>query len=184
MDPAPESVRPLVCSASALSSVSQARRWLVDADFAGDLSVVELLVSELVTNAVLHGAPPVVLALDGAGGRVTVAVDDGNVIVQPTVRRDDLQDRIGGHGLSIVETPADDWGCQALGSGRKSLVRARRSGDARLRHVTAQQTRRAPRPAGGRSAAGELGREVAGVFLGVECSQSGVGRQFAVHLMT
>jgi anti-sigma regulatory factor (Ser/Thr protein kinase) len=69
----------------------------------------DLLVSELVTNAVLHGAGPVVLEVvrQGSGVRVTVTdmASAGAVVPRDASARDE-----DGRGLAIVAAIATRWG--------------------------------------------------------------------------
>jgi anti-sigma regulatory factor (Ser/Thr protein kinase) len=93
-----------------------ARRFLdeklPELGFVGDASVVQLLASELVSNAVRHGEPPFVLTLDLVGGRAKVTVTDHDAEHLPAARADAATDRTGGgRGLHIVDELADDWGC-------------------------------------------------------------------------
>lgn len=70
-----------------------------------------LLVSELATNAIRHGAPPVRLSLRLTGSRLRVEVADSSpalpTLVQPG------PDQAGGRGLQIVQQLAARWGAQA-----------------------------------------------------------------------
>lgn len=82
-------------------------------DFAADVS---LIVSELVTNAVLHGAPPVELTLVHAPPLVRVEVCDrardlGVVAPHP---------RAAGRarGLHIVDELSSQWGSNATAQGK------------------------------------------------------------------
>lgn len=66
-----------------------------------------LMVSELVTNAVLHGVGAITLRIEAEPDAVRVEVaDDGNVAVAPNPTPGDH----GGWGLRIVDQLADDWG--------------------------------------------------------------------------
>jgi anti-sigma regulatory factor (Ser/Thr protein kinase) len=78
------------------------REWAVDGDTSYDLL---LIVSELVTNAVLHGAEPICLRLWAADGCVRGAVDDhGNgvprMLAPEVVFGDDMSEH--GRGLALV----------------------------------------------------------------------------------
>lgn len=66
-----------------------------------------LMVSELVTNALLHGIGAITLRIDveGDAARIEVA-DDGKVAFAPRPE----PGAHGGWGLRIVEQLADDWG--------------------------------------------------------------------------
>jgi anti-sigma regulatory factor (Ser/Thr protein kinase) len=75
---------------------------------AADASVMELLVSELVTNAVVHGAGPIVvrLATDGDQLRLEVTDEDGRMTRPRLVDHRE----IGGWGLRLVDRLCDRWG--------------------------------------------------------------------------
>ncbi|MFI1187767.1 ATP-binding protein [Streptomyces californicus] len=98
----------------------------------------ELLVSELVTNAVLHatGTPVLRVRCERSAHAVTVTVVDHGEGV-PVVRRGSL-DATSGRGLLLVETLADDWGVRALPHGKAI-------------HFTLS----VPRPQGGDASAGD-----------------------------
>lgn len=62
----------------------------------------ELVVSELVTNAVRHGRPPVALTLEHNDGTIRIAVSNADTGALPVVRNtDDLAS--GGRGLAMVD---------------------------------------------------------------------------------
>jgi anti-sigma regulatory factor (Ser/Thr protein kinase) len=91
-------------------SVRTARR-LLDAH-AGTLRPQQrtdaaLMVSELVTNALLHGSGTISLRIDLERDALRIEVsDEGNVALSPTP----TAGAHGGWGLRIVEELADDWG--------------------------------------------------------------------------
>ncbi|MFI7102071.1 ATP-binding protein [Streptomyces sp. NPDC050161] len=109
---------PLVCHLPAdPRSVTRARRalrrrlpeWGIGAEPAG---VAELLVSELVTNAVKAPGPaiPVVgVRCAVAGGRLRLEVQDTSE-EQPSLRRQVEEDEECGRGLMLVDVLADGWG--------------------------------------------------------------------------
>ncbi len=69
-----------------------------------------LLASELVTNAVLHGASPITLRLVAAPGKIRVEVHDQGTAL-PVPRSDDARlTTPGGLGLVLVEALASYWG--------------------------------------------------------------------------
>ena len=70
-----------------------------------------LLVSELATNAIRHGSPPVRLALRLDGGRLRVEVTDCSPTL-PLLGASDPE-QAGGRGLQIVQDLAVRWGSQA-----------------------------------------------------------------------
>jgi anti-sigma regulatory factor (Ser/Thr protein kinase) len=97
-----------------------ARRWVVDRCAELDLEMegtdLPLLVSELVTNACVHGAEPIIVHLDVANGRVRVEVEDGSSVM-PKVRRSDGHSTEG-RGLLIVEALSSAWGAERTGVGK------------------------------------------------------------------
>ena len=102
-----------------------ARRYLASraaAWPAGLLDLVELLASEVVTNAVLHGRGPVELLLNDDGTRLKVEVSDGEPGPLPWMpgRPPDGQER--GRGLLIVDYLADRWGCRPHSSAPGKIV--------------------------------------------------------------
>jgi anti-sigma regulatory factor (Ser/Thr protein kinase) len=69
---------------------------------------VALVVSELVTNAVVHAKTPLILAIEHEGPTLAVAVGDG----QPATpwMADQTPEQSGGRGLVIVSHLATTWG--------------------------------------------------------------------------
>lgn len=75
-----------------------------------------LVVSELLTNAVLHGGGPVELVVGIRGqDALRIEVADGSA-VRPEARP--LDATPGGHGLRIVEKISDAWGVDAGADGK------------------------------------------------------------------
>ena len=71
-----------------------------------------LLVSELVTNAILHGEPPVELRVGVPPGLLRVEVHDGDREA-PVPMPQELgpsRERMGGRGLRLVEALSSRWG--------------------------------------------------------------------------
>jgi anti-sigma regulatory factor (Ser/Thr protein kinase) len=71
---------------------------------------VELLTSELVTNAVLHARTALRLKLSYDHDGLTVSVLDGNVRLPAVAGIPD--DATSGHGLLLVERLSDSWGVE------------------------------------------------------------------------
>jgi anti-sigma regulatory factor (Ser/Thr protein kinase) len=90
-----------------------ARRFLREtsclAHHARVMDEAELLVSELVTNAVVHGTPPVTVSVecDGSEG-LRVAVTDGSS--HSPVPREASPDDESGRGIHLVDVISDRWG--------------------------------------------------------------------------
>ncbi len=102
------------------ASVSRARRLIrlaLEEAGRGDLvDEATLLVSEVVTNAVLHAGTSIELRcrIDGGGLRLEVA--DGSPVI-PSVRHYDANASTG-RGLGLVATLASSWGIEANGHGK------------------------------------------------------------------
>jgi anti-sigma regulatory factor (Ser/Thr protein kinase) len=90
-----------------------------------------LMVSELVTNALVHGTGTIALRIDVASDTLRVEVsDEGNVALAPSP----TPGAHGGWGLRIVDQLADDWGVRRA---------ARRSGSGSARRYARAENRRA-----------------------------------------
>ncbi|MFC7817727.1 MULTISPECIES: ATP-binding protein [unclassified Streptomyces] len=114
------------------SEVGRARRWarsrLAGSGIQADEPLAEtlvLLVSELVTNAVVHTGRSAVLRLvlpgavtEGAGeATVRLEVDDASD--RAPVPRCVDGDQTGGRGLALVDGLADRWGWSREGTGKR-----------------------------------------------------------------
>ncbi|HTE74167.1 MAG TPA: ATP-binding protein [Actinomycetes bacterium] len=103
------------------ASVGVARRFVrdllegVDED---SLDTVLLLVSELVTNAILHAHTPVELGVCVDGGRALVCVADRMPGSEPLTARVHSGDRPGGRGLALVADLSHDWGTTTFTGGK------------------------------------------------------------------
>ncbi|MFF4492206.1 ATP-binding protein [Streptomyces sp. NPDC001544] len=111
------------------AEVGRARRWarsrLARAGMADDESLAEtlvLLVSELVTNAVVHTGTPAVLRLSLPGAeaqQATVRLEVADSSARAPVPRCADDDATGGRGLALVDGLADRWGWAAEGAGKR-----------------------------------------------------------------
>jgi anti-sigma regulatory factor (Ser/Thr protein kinase) len=81
----------------------------------------DLIMSELVTNAVVHGEPDAFLAFytdrEADGGLLFIEVEDAGEHVP--LQRDADEDSLDGRGLQIVAAIAEDWGTEPVGSGKR-----------------------------------------------------------------
>jgi anti-sigma regulatory factor (Ser/Thr protein kinase) len=85
-----------------------AELWLLDREMT---ETALLLVSELATNAIRHGSPPVRLSLRLHDDRLRVEVTDSSPTL-PQVGHPG-PDQTGGRGLQIVQQLAARWGSSA-----------------------------------------------------------------------
>ncbi len=92
------------------------RRWQVPDPVIDD---AQLAVSELVSNAVVHGREPVKVRLTLTRTAVHITVHDGDPR-PPRMRNPSPGDITGGRGLRIVAAVSQQWGC-ALGRHGKNV---------------------------------------------------------------
>ena len=84
----------------------------------GAAGVLCLIASELVTNAILHGAEPVELTLHCQDSEVTIEVADGDPRFDNVRLRAVDQPDPGGRGLRVVASLADRWGTRPSPPGK------------------------------------------------------------------
>lgn len=82
---------------------------------------VTLVVSEMVTNAVRHAAPPVHLEVETTDDEVLVAVCDGSPV--PPAMRDADEEAEGGRGMALVDLLAAEHGVRAQPPGKTVWAR-------------------------------------------------------------
>ena len=80
------------------------------------VEVIALLVTELVTNAILHARTPLQLTLESHPDLVRICVEDHSG-EQPAVRHYD-PDAVTGRGLALVEQLASSWGVDTTPEGK------------------------------------------------------------------
>ena len=90
-----------------------ARRWLAEClrpDFdRRELDDAKLLLTELVTNAFVHGCGSIEISAEADENCLLIEVSDqGQGFNSPAAERD--ADRVGGWGLDIVNAVASHWG--------------------------------------------------------------------------
>jgi anti-sigma regulatory factor (Ser/Thr protein kinase) len=106
------------------TSVGAARRFVRDVLMsrqvsAGVVHTVELLTSEVVTNAIVHGRSGPQLAVEVGDHVVRVAVHD--LSPELPVRRLGHPDDVSGRGVIIVEELASAWGVEREQNGSKRV---------------------------------------------------------------
>ena len=108
LPPAPDSVR---------RARRAARESCADLD-ASTSADVELIVSELATNAVMHAHTPFHLEIDRDEFSVRIEVVDGNDDVPVP---GESTDPTGGRGLEVVDRLATEWGAVLVPRGGKHV---------------------------------------------------------------
>jgi anti-sigma regulatory factor (Ser/Thr protein kinase) len=107
---------------SAPEAPQAARRLVADAlELAGHVSATlqqdaELLMSELVTNAVIHAQPPISVAVQCDQSGVRIAVRDRSSALPRPGHRSEMTGL--GLGLQIVAAIAGDWGVEPASDGK------------------------------------------------------------------
>jgi anti-sigma regulatory factor (Ser/Thr protein kinase) len=101
-----------------VSAARVARRWVLEqidvpATYRQDIA---LLVSELVTNAVLHARTKLVVGVTDLGDGVLVTVEDRD-LVEPQ-QQPYSSTRTSGRGIQLMDTLADRWGIEKDESGK------------------------------------------------------------------
>ena len=105
-------VDPVVVNARRLVE-TQLREWGMSDEVVDEMV---LMASELVTNAFMHGRPPIDLRLRRSRNEIVLEVQDRGTF-KPRRRRAEEDDE-SGRGLQIVSMLADSWGSRATGSGK------------------------------------------------------------------
>ncbi len=102
------------------SSVSRIRRFAVEAcrrSAAGvDCDTVALLVSEVATNALVHGAGEVRVRVVPQPPGVRIEVVDGSTAMPQRRQASSIDE--GGRGIALVEALSTAWGSEASADGK------------------------------------------------------------------
>ncbi|WP_340537267.1 ATP-binding protein [Nocardioides sp. GXZ039] len=118
--------RPALTLGAGPRSVQDARRWVVSTlrEIGRDdlVESAELAISEIVTNALLHGTPPIVVRVRGTREHPRIEVADQSTeaptLPQPPTG-DELEDLLTvGRGLSIVARASEAWGAEIEDDGK------------------------------------------------------------------
>jgi anti-sigma regulatory factor (Ser/Thr protein kinase) len=113
---------------------AKARRWLSDRldlwEVSKSVDTAELLISELVTNAIRHGGGSPILTVSLAHDWLEVGVADSDSSHLPTPSDGQAADRLpldltaeGGRGLGIVDALAAEWGTTVTERGKEVWFR-------------------------------------------------------------
>lgn len=101
---------------------TRARRFVAQslADAPEDtVSTAELVVTELVTNAVLHATAPIVVRVHRTDAGARIEVEDGgrDLPIAPPLNPHSMT----GRGLALVAATTAGWGVESAGGGRKTV---------------------------------------------------------------
>lgn len=80
------------------------------------VAFAELMISELVTNAVLHGTMPIQVEIGRVANVIKAAVVDAGG--EPLVLRRPDASEVHGRGLMILRSLAQDWGVEERPNGK------------------------------------------------------------------
>jgi anti-sigma regulatory factor (Ser/Thr protein kinase) len=98
-----------------------ARRFLLETvcevHLARVVEEAELLVSELITNGIVHGAPPVTLRLTCDAGRA-LRVEVADASSQPPQVRHPGVEETHGRGVELVDLLSQEWGVTPQDDGK------------------------------------------------------------------
>lgn len=102
-------------------TIGEALRGTDERSAAAAVADAELAVSELVTNAIRHGGPPVRLRLKvqdrGPGApRLRIEVQDGGS-GSPRLHAVGAE-AVSGRGLALVQAVSQEWGVRSAGTGK------------------------------------------------------------------
>jgi anti-sigma regulatory factor (Ser/Thr protein kinase) len=95
--------------------IARARGFVTDAleawGCSADAAPFELMVSELVSNALVHGSGRISVEVSRADDQVRLEVTDGGGTTSPRIENRS----VGGWGLQFVDELADRWGSEKRG---------------------------------------------------------------------
>jgi anti-sigma regulatory factor (Ser/Thr protein kinase) len=87
------------------------------------LQVGVLVISELVTNVVLHAATPMIVWAEYEDSTLTLAATDGDTALPALLAPDDTHE--GGRGVAIIDQLSASWGLTRTGLGKVIWVTLR-----------------------------------------------------------
>jgi len=106
-------------AASPAQARLQVSRFAAEHDLIGQAGVALLVLSELVTNAVLHASEPIQVCVTSEGDGLRIEVSDGDThTAWITSRSPRAVDQPGGRGLQIVNSLARRWGVTQNADGK------------------------------------------------------------------
>jgi GAF domain-containing protein len=103
---------------SAAAARRTIERILGEAELTGLLDEALLLVTELVTNAVVHAGTEIELQTETHSGGLRVEVVDRSPGSLPVIRPAPAETREGGRGVFLLDALADEWGTRHFAGGK------------------------------------------------------------------
>ncbi len=103
---------------SAAAARRTIERALDEADLRGLLDEALLLVTELVTNAVVHAGTEIELRIETAPEGLRVEVVDRSPGSLPVIQPAPAETREGGRGVFLLDALADEWGTRHFSGGK------------------------------------------------------------------
>ncbi|MFL6138499.1 MAG: SpoIIE family protein phosphatase [Frankiaceae bacterium] len=101
-------------------AAAEARRLVAETLAGGPFGTLvddaQLVATELVTNALLHGAPPVALSVELTGSSLRIEVSDGSS--STPLRGTGGESAMTGRGMVLVESLAARWGVERTDAGK------------------------------------------------------------------
>ncbi|MGN6522916.1 MAG: ATP-binding protein, partial [Actinomycetes bacterium] len=154
-------------------------RALCDAGAAAWADEVELAATELLTNALLHGLPPVSVSVDAGPDGAVLVVRDAAPQLPARLPRDVLaDDATTGRGLSLVEALSDEWGVTPRADGK--LVWARWGGRPLPPEVVERQPAVAAPPSSEARLRVDIGEAPTALLLAARAHLDGLLRELAL----
>jgi anti-sigma regulatory factor (Ser/Thr protein kinase) len=100
------------------ASAGSARRFVAAAlePYDIDIDMVSLLVSELVSNVVLHAHTPLEVSVRTRGSHIRVSVADESPLI-PAMKQY-APDSVTGRGLTMIDSAAERWGIDENADGK------------------------------------------------------------------
>lgn len=93
-------------------------RFIAREHLTGVTDTLNIVVGELVANAVMHSTAPIALGLSYRGGTVRVDVTDGTSDLGAVRFREVDRPTVGGRGLRILAALVDEWGIVPNAAGK------------------------------------------------------------------
>jgi phosphoserine phosphatase RsbU/P len=89
---------------------ARVRSFIEEHELCQEPEVALLVLSELVTNAVMHGATPIQVVVTGEAGKLRIDVADGDTRAPRPELCVGNAEQDGGRGLQIVDALSREWG--------------------------------------------------------------------------